>query len=142
MTTTTLRQILSDRPLYSIAPEATLREAAQLMARHRLGALVVLEGGQLAGILSERDIVFRAVAEALPPEATPVAQVMTVDPAVVGIDEPVSKALAAKLGERFRHLPVVEGSEVVGLLSYRDIPAEYVMLFERFREMSSSRADE
>ncbi len=96
---------------------------------------------QLRGILSERDLVFRAMARGLEPSTTPAQEVMTADPVTVGIDDAVSDALAAKLGDSFRHLPVMESGALVGLLSYRDIPAEYVMLFERFREMSSSRAD-
>ena len=72
---------------------------------------------------------------------TAVSEIMTREPTRVSIDDAISDALAAKLGDAFRHLPVMDGATVVGLLSYRDIPAEYVMLFERFREMSTSRAD-
>lgn len=140
--TTTLRAILGDRPLHSVAPATSLQEAARGMAAAGVGALVVLDGDRLAGVLSERDIVFRAVAQGLAMDTTPVAQVMTPDPVRVGIDDRISDALAAKLGDAFRHLPVMDGGRVVGLLSFRDIPAEYVMMFERFREMSQAHADD
>lgn len=139
---TTLRKILAGRPLHSVTPQMTLRAAARQMAEHRVGAVAVLEGEALVGILSERDIVFRAVAQGLHSDDTPVSAVMTADPVTVGIDEAVSNTLAARLGDAFRHLPVMEGGRVVGLLSYRDIPAEYVMMFERFREMQGARADQ
>lgn len=140
--TTTLRKILAGRTLYSVTPDATLRAAAGVMAEARVGALAVLEGAALVGILSERDIVFRGVAQGLHSDDTPVRAVMTTDPVTVGVDDAVSNALAARLGDAFRHLPVMEGDRVVGLLSYRDIPAEYVMMFERFREMHGARADQ
>ncbi|MGC9369848.1 MAG: CBS domain-containing protein [Paracoccaceae bacterium] len=138
----TIRDILGGRPLHHVAPETTLREAAQMMERHDVGALAVLEGGRLAGILSERDLVRRGVGQGLAPERATAAQVMTRDPVTVGADDALSDALAARIGGAFRHLPVMEGEQVVGLLSYRDIPAEYLALFERFHEMSTAKADE
>ncbi|WP_421701967.1 CBS domain-containing protein [Aliiroseovarius sp.] len=141
MSTTTLRKILGDRPVHTVSPEATLRAVAGVMEANRVGAVAVVEGRALKGIVTERDIVFRAVAQGMDMAATQASAVMTADPVTVGIDDAVSDALAAKLGDAFRHLPVMEGDQLVGLLSYRDIPAEYVMLFERFREMSTARAD-
>ncbi|MBA86270.1 CBS domain-containing protein [Thalassobius sp. S69A] len=142
MSTTTLRNILAGRKLHAISPEITLRAAAAVMAEERVGALAVLRDGVLVGILSERDIVFRAVARGLHSDDTLVREVMTADPVTVGIDDAVSDTLAARLGDAFRHLPVMDGEKVVGLLSYRDIPTEYVMMFERFREMQGARADQ
>ena len=139
---TTIRKILEGRDLHSVARGASLRAAARQMAEHGAGALVVLDGDNLVGILSERDIVFRAVAQGLPSDDTTVGVVMTRDPVTVGIDDAVSDTLAARLGDAFRHLPVVDGDKVVGVLSFRDIPPEYVMMYERFREMSGSTADQ
>ena len=141
MTTTTLRKILGGRPLHCISPEHSLQEAAKVMAEHAVGAVAVLADEDLVGILTERDIVFRAIAQGLAVHETAAAAVMTSDPVTVEIDDAISDALAAKLGDAFRHLPVMENGRVVGLLSYRDIPPEYVMMFEHFREMASSRAD-
>jgi CBS domain-containing protein len=138
----TIRDILGSRALHHVTPETTLREAAQLMERRDVGALAVMEDGAFAGILSERDLVRRGVAHGLSAEEATVAQVMTPAPVTVDIDDSLSDALAARIGGRFRHLPVMEGGRVVGLLSYRDIPAEYLAMFERFHEMSTSKADE
>ncbi|MDF1802921.1 CBS domain-containing protein [Thalassovita sp.] len=142
MSTTTIREILGDRELYAVKIETNLRDAAQVMAEHKAGAVVVLAEGALVGILSERDIVFRAVAQGLPSDTTVVEQIMTRDPVTVNIDDGISDTLAARLGDVFRHLPVMDGDRVAGVLSFRDIPPEYVMMYERFREMSGSRANE
>ncbi|MBR9844264.1 MAG: CBS domain-containing protein [Rhodobacteraceae bacterium] len=140
--TTTLRKILGDRPVHTVTPDTSLRDAARMMADHKVGALAVVTGDALVGILSERDIVFKGTAAALPSDTTPVSEIMTPDPVTVDIDDKVSDALAAKLGDAFRHLPVMEAGHLAGLLSYRDIPAQYVMMFERFREMATSHADD
>ncbi len=139
---TTIREILVDRSVHSVTPGLSIRDAAKLMAKNNVGALVVIDGGDLAGIISERDIVFRGIASDLPVDHTPAAAIMTRDPVTLDIGETISDALAGKLGDAFRHLPVLEDGRVVGLLSYRDIPAEYVMMFERLREMSSAQADD
>lgn len=142
MTIKTIRQILGDRPLHHAAPTDTVRSAARMMAENAVGALAVLDAGQLVGILSERDIVFRCVGNGLSADETTVAQVMTQEPVTVDIDAPISQTLAVKLGEAYRHMPVIEGDQVVGLLSFRDIPPEYVMMHEHFREMSTAKADQ
>lgn len=138
----TIRDVLDGRPLYHIAPETTLREAAKLMESRNVGALAVLENGKLVGILSERDVVRRAISHDLRSDETTAGEIMTRDPVTVDLDDALSDALAAKLGDAFRHLPVMDGERVAGLLSFRDIPAEYVAMFERFQEMSSARPDE
>ncbi len=139
MSVRTIRELLGERPLQSVSPDTPLSDAARLMASRGVGAVAVLDGDRLAGVLSERDIVFRAVARDLPPAETTAGAVMTADPVTVGADEAISDALAAKLGDAFRHLPVLEDGRILGLLSYRDVPAEYLMMFERFKEMSSAK---
>lgn len=142
MSVHSIREILGNRPLHSVAPDTTVPEIARLMAQQNVGAVVVLDGETLKGVLSERDIVRRGVAEGAPLDNTTAAQIMTPDPVTVGIDDAISDALMAHLGDTFRHLPVMDGPRVAGLISYRDIPAEYAMMFERFREMSQARADQ
>lgn len=134
-----IRDAIAGRPLYKVEGGTTVREAAKLMAEHGIGALVVMRGDALAGIVTERDIAVRAVAEGLPTEAVPVSMIMTADPVIVGIDEPLSEALAKRIGGPFRHLPVLEEGRVVGILSFRDIPAECQMLFERYAEMAGGQ---
>lgn len=141
MITKSIGEILAGRPLISISKEASIREAARMMMENGVGAVAVLEDGKLAGILTERDIVFRGVGQNLSMDEATAQDIMTPDPVTVQSKDAVSDALAVKLGDRFRHLPVMEGETVVGVISFRDIPAEYVMMFERFREMSTAHAD-
>lgn len=142
MTVKTIRDLVRGRTLFKVDCEASVREVARIMAANTVGAVAVLRSGALAGIVTERDIAFRAVGGDLDVDGTPVAGIMTHDPTTVGIDDPISVALALKLGDRFRHLPVMDGDAVVGILSFRDIPLEYVMMYEHFREMSAAHADD
>lgn len=142
MSIATIRKLLGSRQLHSIGPDNSIKDAAEEMLRHKVGAVVVVDGGDLVGVLTERDIVFRCVAAGQSPDVAVAAEIMTRDPVTVSIDDPISEALAARIGNAFRHLPVMDGTKVVGLLSYRDIPAEYAMMFERFSEMASAHADD
>ena len=142
MATKSIRELLGARPVHNVSPDTVLREVARLMAENRVGAVVVMESGKMVGIVSERDIVFRGVGQGLASDTATAADVMTTDPVTVEVDDAISDALAAKLGDKFRHLPVMDGDRVAGVLSYREIPAEYIMLFERFREMSTAHADD
>lgn len=142
MHVTTIREALGSRPLVFVGPEATLRDSAREMSRHDVGAVAVVDHGALLGILTERDIVFRCVACDLSVDEVCASDAMTSKPVTVDIDDAFSDALAARLGGPFRHLPVIEGGRAVGVLSYRDVPAEYVMMFERYREMKASLPDE
>ncbi len=78
MTTKTLRKILDGRPLHRISPERSLREVAEVMAKHAVGAVAVIAGEELVGILTERDIVFRGIARRLAAEGTTAAEVVHV----------------------------------------------------------------
>lgn len=140
MTIKSIGEILDGRPLHSISAHACIRDAAKMMADKSVGALAVIDDDILSGIVTERDIVFRGVGQNLSMDVATVGDIMTRDPITVRSEDPLSDALAVKLGDRFRHLPVTDSERVVGIISYRDIPAEYVMMFERFREMSSARA--
>ncbi|MCV2882240.1 CBS domain-containing protein [Actibacterium sp. XHP0104] len=137
MLITSIREILAGRPLYSVPEDASVAETCRQMAEHATGAVLVLgPGGVLAGVLTERDVVCRVVAEGRDAAELPVAQVMTRDPVSVDIDDALSDALAARIGGSFRHLPVLDDGVPVGILSAREIPADYRMMFERFQELS------
>jgi CBS domain-containing protein len=118
---TTLRDIVKDRKIYSVEATRTVLEAARFMMEHNIGALPVLRNGELAGILSERDIMNRVVAVGRTPGTTAVSEVMTPNPRAVAIDETVEECLFIMREFGFRHLPIVEGKEVKGLVSLRDI---------------------
>lgn len=117
--------------MVTIAPSASVEEAARSMSRNEVGAVLVVEGDQLRGILSERDVVSRVVAEGKAPSDTKVSDVATND--VVTVDEGAHvRECAALLRDRaIRHLPVTRGGTPVGILSSRDFQAYVVEGLER-----------
>ncbi|HZU18610.1 MAG TPA: CBS domain-containing protein [Candidatus Dormibacteraeota bacterium] len=104
----------------TIGREASLTDAAVRMRAHRVGALAVTEDDHLVGIVSERDLL-RAVAEGRDPARTQVGEAMTAGPRTIAPDRPLEEAVATMLELGVRHLPVVEGSRLVGFLSARDL---------------------
>jgi CBS domain-containing protein len=118
---TTLRDLLKDRKIYSIDAGRTVLEAARFMMEQNIGALPVLRNGELAGIFSERDIMNRVVAVGRTPAYTAVSEVMTANPRTVSLDETVEECLFIMHEFGFRHLCIVEGKELRGLVSLRDI---------------------
>ena len=109
------------RRLHVTAPEATVIEAADVMCRARVGALLVMENDTLVGIFSERDVMSRVVLVGLDPGQTRVGDVMTPDVVCVEIDVSPDEAMAIITDRRMRHLPVVEGRRVVGVVSIGDL---------------------
>lgn len=107
------------RDLLVVDGELPLVEAARRMHARGVGAVVVLEGDRLAGILTERDLL-RAVAEGLAPDAR-VADWMTTHPETIAPDDSTSHAAVLMIHGGFRHLPVVDGDAVLGMLSIRDL---------------------
>jgi CBS domain-containing protein len=107
------------RNLLTVSADERIVDAARKMADRGVGAVIVLEGGTLAGILTERDIM-RAVAAGLTQEAT-VAERMTRHPETVESSESTDQAAALMIHGGFRHLPVVDAGEVKGILSIRDL---------------------
>src|SRR5271169_1512461 len=128
---TTLREIVKDRRVYSIDAGRTVLEAARYMMEHNIGALPVLRNGELAGMFSERDIMNRVVAVGRTPGSTSVAEVMTANPRAVAADETVEECLFIMREFGFRHLPIVEGKELKGLVSLRDIVMRQAAELER-----------
>ncbi|HXX00583.1 MAG TPA: CBS domain-containing protein [Candidatus Acidoferrales bacterium] len=117
----TLRELVKDRKVYSIDSARTVLEAARFMMEHNVGALPVLRNGDLVGILSERDIMNRVVAVGRTPGTTAVSEVMTANPRAVPADETIEECLFIMREFGFRHLPIVEGKDLKGLVSLRDV---------------------
>ena len=117
----TLRDLLKDRKVYSVDAARTVLEAARFMMEHNIGALPVLRNGELAGIFSERDVMNRVVAVGRTPGHTAVSEVMTANPRAVNVDETVEECLFIMHEFGFRHLCIVEGKDLKGLVSLRDI---------------------
>ena len=114
-----VREVMSTM-LHTVSPSTTVGEAVALMAQHRIGSTVVMEGKQLAGIFTERDTV-RAISQSHDAPAHEVSSWMTPGPKTVGPDEDVETALNLMLDNGSRHLPVVENGEVIGIVSLRDL---------------------
>ena len=109
--------------LVSVAPEASVAEAATVMGGRHVGAALVLHpDGSLAGIFTERDIL-RALASDFDAAGHGVAQWMTPDPRTIQPTADIREALDLMLEEGFRHLPVLDGTSVVGVVSIRDLSA-------------------
>ena len=114
-----IRSIMERRKLVTAPPQATVREASQLMVKKQVGAVLVVEEGRLLGIFSERDAVFRVIARGLDPSATQLVQVMTPDPKTVKPSNTFGYAMTLMHENGFRHLPVLDEGKVVGIVSAR-----------------------
>jgi CBS domain-containing protein len=135
---TTLRELVKDRKVYSVEATRTVLEAARFMMEHNVGALPVLRNGELAGIVSERDIMNRVVAVGRTPGTTAVSEIMTANPRAVSADESIEECLFIMREFGFRHLPIVDGKELKGLVSLRDILMRHATDIERQARRAAS----
>ncbi len=119
----TVRHLLDGkgRALFSIEPEDPVLEAIRMMAERHVGALLVMRGTELAGILSERDYARKVVLLGRSSAETPVWQIMTSPVITVSPDNSVQDCMRLMTDRRIRHLPVVEGGKVVGMISIGDL---------------------
>ena len=109
------------RDIHSTAPSATVAEAVRKMQEHGVGSLLVIDDNRLAGIMTERDVLLRVVDEGIDPKSTPVSKVMTVNPKTASPDTTVEQAMRQVTDERVRHLPLMQGDKVLGLVSSGDL---------------------
>jgi CBS domain-containing protein len=107
--------------LVVFAPDAMVREVVDVMAKRRFGAVPVVENGRLVGIFTERDVLVRVVAAHKDPETTRLGDVMTANPDTVKSSDAVLHALELMNQHGYRHLPVVDGETLVGVVSIRDL---------------------
>jgi CBS domain-containing protein len=126
-----IRDIVRDRPIYSVEAERSVLDAARYMMEHNIGALPVMRGGELVGMFSERDVMNRVVAAGRTPGTTLVAEVMTASPKSVNLSETVENCVFLMREFGFRHLPVTDGKKLMGVVSLRDILTRYVAEQER-----------
>jgi len=115
-----VRSILGQHRLVTATPATSVSQAAELMARRQVGAVVVVEDEHLVGIFSERDAVFRVVACGLEPATTPLAAVMTPAPVTIGPERTFGHAMSLMQAHGCRHLPVVENGRPIGIVSARN----------------------
>ncbi len=119
MFSTPVKEIMDKRKLLLAEPAMTVRKAAEAMAKRSVGAALVVDGGKLVGIFTERDIVFRVVAPGLDAATTALDSVMTRNPKTIAPDKTYGVAMLLMHENRFRHLPVVENEVPVGIVSSR-----------------------
>jgi CBS domain-containing protein len=100
--------------------DTTIAAASRTMKKHDIGALMVVDGGLLVGIFTERDAVFRVLAEGKNPAKTALADVMTTRPKTIAPDRAIDEALLMMHDGGFRHVPVVDGGKPLGMISARD----------------------
>ncbi len=106
--------------LITAPPKTTVSKAAELMARKKVGAVMVIEHESLVGIFTERDVVFRVIAQGRDAKTTPLADVMTTEPQTVDPNKSFGYALLVMHEYGFRHLPVVENGKIIGIVSARN----------------------
>src|SRR5438105_9063997 len=109
------------RAVWSITPQETVYRAVQLMSERQVGALIVLSGGQLAGIVSERDYARKVILKGRNSQFTSVSDIMTTPALYVTPEQSLEECMRVMTTRRIRHLPVVERDAVVGVLSIGDI---------------------
>src|SRR4030095_3986961 len=115
-----IRTIIEHQAPVTANPEMTVAAASRLMRTKRVGELLVVDNGRLAGIFTERDALFRVIAEGRAPEKTRLAEVMTHNPRTIAPDRPFGHALHLMHEGEFRHVPVVETGRPLGMVSARD----------------------
>lgn len=130
----TVRQLLEakgNRSIYSVTSDCLIYDALLIMAEHRVGALLVMDGEHLAGIFSERDYAREVVLKGRTSKTSPVSEVMSTKLITVTCDHTVEECMNLMSGKRIRHLPVLDNGKVVGILSIGDL-VEETIAYQRF----------
>ncbi len=119
----TVRQLLSEkgRQVWSIQPTDSVYDAIKMMADREIGALVVVDNGQMVGIISERDYARKVILVGKMSRETAVGDIMTTDVVRGKIDLPVDQGLALMTEKRIRHLPIFDENNLVGVVSIGDL---------------------
>ena len=118
-----VRQLLEAKApeVFAIGPDAPVIDAIRLMAEKRIGALLVMQAGKLAGILSERDYARKVVLQGRSSKDTPVRDIMTAQVVTIGLDDTAEHCMQLVTDRRIRHLPVVDAGHVLGVVSIGDL---------------------
>ncbi|MFN0040948.1 MAG: CBS domain-containing protein [Burkholderiales bacterium] len=122
----TVQQLLEGKRhgVVSVRPDSTVLDALRVMAEKEIGAVLVLEGDRLAGILSERDYARKVVLEGKSSKDTPVSEIMTSKLVCIQPDQSVEECMGIMTDKRIRHLPVLDHKKVVGVISIGDVVKE------------------
>ena len=124
----TISQFLdqSKRPLYSVGPNATVREALEIMAQHNIGALLVMDGETLKGIFSERDYARKVALKGKSSNDAKVSDVMTSNVITINTKHSIDQCMQIMTDKHIRHLPIVNDVQVIGLISIGDVVREMI----------------
>jgi CBS domain-containing protein len=120
---TTVQRLLEGkgRAIHSVEPQAPVLDAIRLMAEHGVGALLVMKGAALEGIVSERDYARKVILRGRSSADTPVRDIMSAPVLTVSLDDTVQRCMQLMTERRVRHLPVVDGGRVIGVVSIGDL---------------------
>lgn len=119
----TARQLLAEKPaeIFAVMPDDSVYAAIRMMAEKSIGAVLVMQGPQLKGIVSERDYARKVILHDRSSRDTPVRDIMTSEVVTVGLDFSVERCMQLMTQHRIRHLPVMQSDEVVGVVSIGDL---------------------
>ena len=116
----------SKRPVYSVGPNSTIREALEIMAQHNIGALLILNGQTLEGIFSERDYARKVALKGRSSNDAKVSDVMTSKVITINTKHSIDQCMQIMTDNHIRHLPIVDDLEVIGLISIGDVVREMI----------------
>ncbi|MEX8495217.1 CBS domain-containing protein [Sphaerotilus sp.] len=125
----TVAQILSSKPsqtVHTVAPSASVRDAIDVMARQRIGSLLIVEGTRILGIFTERDYAHKVEVRGRTSTGTPISEVMTPDVIFVTPTTTSQECMALMTDRRLRHLPVMDQGTLVGLISIGDLVKDII----------------
>ena len=125
-TVTEILKQKGDQAIHALAPTALVFEALQLMAQKNIGALLVMENDQIVGMFSERDYARKVILMERSSKNTPVREIMTTEVIYVRPDQTSEECMALMTENRIRHLPVVDGGKLIGLLSIGDLVKDII----------------
>ena len=137
----TVRDVIKQQQPVTAPATMSVQDAAKVMKERRIGAMMVVEGGVLVGVFTERDALNRVVAEGRDAQRTSLADVMTSNPQTVSPDASFNAALELMHQGRFRHVPVVESGVPIGMISVRDAmgPELESFVYEMLRQEQMSQ---
>lgn len=135
MIISSVEKLINGRTPGNVQSTASVRAACKVMHELNQGALVVFEQQELVGIVSERDVIRRCLCADRHADETTVATIMTKTPVTVDAGSSVANALETMQAGGFHHVPVVKEGQLIGLLELDDIPEEYHLLLEQFKEL-------
>ncbi len=131
----TVKQLLkskSSSEVWSVAPDASVYDALNLMSEKNVGALPVVEGEKLVGVISERDYARKVVLKQRSSLQTPVSEIMTPRVFSVQLDQKMTECMAIMSEKRVRHIPVMDGDQLVGIISIGDVLKEIISAQETY----------